>query len=204
VQGLSASLDCESELTSFGVPIGQSSRRACSILLQSGPLLLYPLLETALFLNKESREEITSIQLKRGGIFPFGNRGPELHHVTPHLLGIDAQLLAAPSKKDFTPQSIPKESEGLVEGIARPKVVQIGPEEREQLVAPVHTRRPGTREVNEEGEPLGLSENRLNLAARGVMKLHRPQCTQPNHPKPPWEDSSPVRPISPAVSRRKI
>lgn len=99
------------------------------------------------------------IELQRVRGPPLGESRLEQGDIAPQTGVIDAQLLATATQDRVGPELLPQQVDGLAQDLAPPRLVRLGPEEREEGIAPYESLGLGEGDVDEKGEPLGLSQD---------------------------------------------
>jgi hypothetical protein len=61
------------------------------------------------------------------------------------------------------------------------RVVELGPEESNESVAAMESKRSVNSEITEEGKQLRSPEDRAELAAIGIPEIQSPQHPEPDH-----------------------
>ena len=118
---------------------------------------------------------------------PSFERRLKLADVAAQALLAYPQLLLSSSQQRSVTECLPQRVDGLAEGIACMRVVELGPQQRDEGIAALEA--PGARngEIAEESKQLGAPEDCTELATLGVPEIHRPQQLEPDH------DASPAR-----------
>ena len=112
---------------------------------------------------------------------PACERPIERGGVAPERLLGHADLLVAPAGEDLGPERAAQEMERAAEGGAGVSLVEIGPEEGEERVAPVEPAGRVGGEVGEEAEPLRLLEHGPHLPAFRGPEVQHAESVQLDH-----------------------
>ena len=133
---------------------------------QSMPLTAEPIVEFGRVVGEEALQQRSAIELERCLSLPGVHRVDERGDVAPQDTSVDRQLLRAATHDCGVvgDESASQMAEGLLQRIARVRLIQIGPEQGEQRVAPNESTA-GDRQVCEQGEALRLDQHVAVLLA---------------------------------------
>jgi hypothetical protein len=121
----------------------------------------------------KSIEQLTPVKIDRFANPSCLERLVEGASVGPDAALLHQQTIAVGTHHYVRPKPAAKEVNRLAEGVAGVLVIQFGPKESKEGVAPVGTTRRGECQVNQEGYPFGLGENAAQLPSVGVLKIQR-------------------------------
>jgi hypothetical protein len=165
-----------SELLGYG-PCGLRRRAP-----QSRALLIDPLFEGGPGVGHEKPvEEVTTVHPERIHRPPCKECRLERSRVYGHCRLLDADLIVTACDHYLVSEHPAEEPERLTQRAAGVGVIELGPEERDDCVAPVKLLGASKHEVHEERKALGLPEERPHIAAVRGAEIERTKCLQLNH-----------------------
>src|SRR5690242_7626852 len=126
-------------------------------------------------------EQIAPIHLDRVAEAAAVERLLECDGVAGKVRPIQAQLVPIATDERPHAERLAKNVNRLIERVAGTLVIVLGPEQRQQSVAPMKTTRPGKREVGEQRHALGLREDGAELSAVGTAQVQCAESAQTHH-----------------------
>ena len=136
------------------------------IVAPSAPLTVDPSFRLRGTLDVEAVEEMAPIELERLGQIVPVDRGVEGGGIAPEGGGFHRHLVVAPADDQVGTTRLAQEVERPTECRAGVLLIEVRPEPGEERVPPDRSARRRGREVDQQGQSLGLLENGPQLAAR--------------------------------------
>jgi len=169
------------QVSGFLAPSGERPRRSRGGVLQPRPFGLQPALEFGRVRYEESVQQGTPVELERGLELPSCHRAIEVADIAPETIAIEADLFFTIVGQGLGPQLGPEDMQRLPQGGAGPGLVELRPEQRQQVIAAAHPARGGRGKVGKEGEPARLGQQAANRPAVRVCEGHRPEQPELDH-----------------------
>lgn len=145
--------------------IDAGPRRSRSTSAKAYPLAFQPLFELGRDISYEhAREQVPAIELGRTPPVSGFARQIEFSDVASQRVGVHPDFLFSPVDQHVRPELGAEKAHRLPEGSPRVRQVKLGPEKGDDGVPATKPQRAGCGEIHEEGEALGLHQNRMQLA----------------------------------------
>ncbi len=162
-------------------PLDENVRRPGGTLPQASTLLLEPALELVGARQEESFEEVAVIERKRLLGVSGGHGLVERARIAPEGRGVQADFLVATARQRGRAERLPQTVKRLAQRRPCVVLVQVGPEQAEQLVTPMKAVRCRDGKVGKEGDAFRLGEHRAVLASVRAKQVQRSQRPKLDH-----------------------
>ena len=103
--------------------------------------------------------------------------------------GGDADLVRAATRDDLVAEGVSQDVERLPERLSGVRLAELGPEEAEELIAPVEAALCLDGQIDEQCQPLRLGEHRADLSTVGSVQREPTEHVEANHPAFGSDDS---------------